>query len=120
VIGGDAVGALEVGDRAGDFEDAIVGAGAEVVFGHRVLEEGQRGVVERAVGLQLARAHPRVAGDAGSVLESLLLDVTRGDHPLANGGRRFAVALAGDVLEFHGPHFDVKVDPVEQRTGHAV
>jgi hypothetical protein len=102
VIGGDAVGAFEVGDGAGDFQDAIVGAGAEVVFGHGVLQHGERRFVERAVGLEFARAHARVAGDAGSVFEPLLLDVARGDDPFADGGGGFAVALAGDVLEFHG------------------
>jgi hypothetical protein len=30
VLGGDAVGSGEIGDGAGDFEDAVVGAGAEV------------------------------------------------------------------------------------------
>jgi hypothetical protein len=38
----DAIGAFEIGDGAGDFEDAIVGAGAEVVFGHGGLEHGER------------------------------------------------------------------------------
>jgi hypothetical protein len=120
VIGGDAIGAFEVGDGTGDFEDAILGAGAEVVFGHGGLEHGERRFVQRAVGLEFARAHTRIAGDSGSVLEPLLLDVARGDDPFANRGGRFAVALAGDVLEFHGRHFDVQIDPVEQRAGDAV
>jgi hypothetical protein len=38
VIGGDGVGRGEVGDGAGDFEDAVVGAGAEVEIRHRELE----------------------------------------------------------------------------------
>ena len=84
VIGGDAVGAFEVGDGAGDFQDAIVGAGAEVVFGHGGLEHGECRFVERAVGFQFARAHARVAGDAGSVFEPLLLDVARGADALAD------------------------------------
>ena len=50
-----------------------------------------------------------------SVLEPLLLDMARGDDPFANGGGRLAVALAGDVLEFHGGDFDVQIDPIEQR-----
>jgi hypothetical protein len=54
------------------------------------------------------------------MFEPLLLDVTGGDDPLADGGRGFAVALAGDVLEFHGGDFDVQINPVEQRAGDAV
>jgi hypothetical protein len=45
------------------------GAGAEVVFGHGGLEHREGGIVQGAVGLRFARAHPGVAGDARWVLE---------------------------------------------------
>ncbi len=35
VIGGDTVGAGQVGNRPRDFEDPVVGAGAQAVIGHR-------------------------------------------------------------------------------------
>ena len=36
---GDVIGTVEVGDGAGDLEDACVGTGAQVVFGHRKTKE---------------------------------------------------------------------------------
>jgi hypothetical protein len=75
---------------------------------------------QRTVGFEFARDHARVAGDAGTMFEPFLLGVARGDDALTDGGGGFAVALAGDVREFHGRDFDVQIDPVEQRTGDAV
>src|ERR1700722_10726041 len=39
VFGLDRVGAFEVGDGAGDFQDAVVGAGAEALLGHGAFEQ---------------------------------------------------------------------------------
>ena len=57
----DRFGAGEVGHGAGDFEDAVVGAGAEVQLFHRGAKEVAGGVVEGAVFLEVARLHPGVA-----------------------------------------------------------
>src|SRR6266487_5366833 len=50
VVGGEAFGGGQVGDGAGDLEDAIVGAGAEVLLRHGQLEEVEGRGVERAMG----------------------------------------------------------------------
>jgi hypothetical protein len=55
----------EVGDGAGDFEDAVVGAGAEVQVGHRHLEQILRLPRPAQCCLSSLRAHAGVAGDRG-------------------------------------------------------
>ena len=48
VLGCDRFGALEVGDRARDFQDAIVGAGAQIEFRHRDADQFLRFVAQFA------------------------------------------------------------------------
>ena len=119
VFGGEVFGAGEVGDGAGDFEDAIVGAGAEVEIGHRELQKFERRVVENAVGFEFPAAHAGVAGDLRFLLETFLLTLARGDDAFADLRGGFAGFAAGDLAEFDGRDFDVQIDAVEQRAGDA-
>ena len=119
VLAGDVLRAGQVGNRAGDLQDAVVGAGAEVQIGHGELQQLHRRLIQRAVALQLAAAHAGVAGDLRLVLEPRLLPLARRDDPLANLRGRLAGPLAGDLAELHRRHFDVQVNAVEQRTGDA-
>jgi hypothetical protein len=64
VVAVDLLPAAKAGDGAGDFQDAIVRAGAEIVVGHCVFKEVTRGFIQFAMGLQLARAHAGIASDA--------------------------------------------------------
>ena len=48
VFGKDVVGGFEVGDGAGELDEAVVGAGGEVHGGNGLLQEHFRGAVERA------------------------------------------------------------------------
>ena len=56
----DAVAGGEVGDGAGDFQNAVVGAGAERELFHRLLEHFAERGVERDVGANLRMAHAGV------------------------------------------------------------
>ncbi len=60
---GEVLGAFEIGDGAGDFEDAIVGAGGEALLLHGALEQPLGVGAELAVGANLARGHLRVGVD---------------------------------------------------------
>ena len=93
VVVEDVGGAFEVGDGAGDFEDAVVGSRAHVHAFHRVLQLRQAGGVGLGVFVQQGRGHLGVAVDAGFVLEAALLQHPRGDDALADGGRGFAWGL---------------------------
>ena len=75
--GVDFFGAGEVGDGAGDFEDAVVGAGAQVEFGERHAEEAFAIGVERDEGLDVFGAHLRVAADFSFRGETFVLDFAR-------------------------------------------
>ena len=68
---GDGGGGFEVGDSAGDLEDAVVGAGAEALLLHSALEEPFGIGGELAEGADLLGGHLGVsedgaAGGAGS------------------------------------------------------
>ena len=121
VVGGDVFGIGEVGDGAGDLEDAIVSAGAEVQLGHGHLHHAFGGFVEGAMALEELGGHAGVAADLGILGEALALDVARFFHALADGGGGLAgSSFAGDVPIRHGGDFDVDVDAVEERAGDAV
>ena len=55
--GADVFFAGEVGEGAGDFEDAVVGAGGEVEGFHRLFEKVGGVFVELAMGAHLAGGH---------------------------------------------------------------
>ena len=61
VFGFDGGGVFDVGDGAGDFEDAVVGAGAEALLGHGAFEQAFAVGGEFAEGADVARVHLRVA-----------------------------------------------------------
>ena len=73
VVVEDVGAGLEVGDGAGDFEDAVVGAGAHVHAFHGVAKFFQAGGVGFGVFVEQGGGHLGVAVDAGLVLETALL-----------------------------------------------
>ena len=136
----DIGGAFEVGDGAGDFEDAVVGAGAHVHAFHGVFQFFQAVGVGLGVFVEQGWGHLGITMDARFVLEAALLQHPRGDDALADGGRGFAWGLAGhlptasvgcasaihkrvwdcarlaqQLVEIDGLDLDLQVDAVEQR-----
>ena len=107
--------AFEVGDGAGYFEDAVVGAGAHVHAGHGVFQLLQAGGVGFGVFVQQRRGHLGVAVDAGLILKTALLQGASSDDALADGCTGFAWGLAGHLVEINGLHLDLQVDAVKQR-----
>ena len=107
---------VEVGDRAGDAQNFVVGAGREAQLGHRGLQKVLAFVVELAMNPDLPRGHlavvaVRAAGEAAT------LDRAGGDHRLAHLRRSTCPPRSPKALERHGRHFDVDVDAIEQRAG---
>src|SRR5437667_210436 len=111
---------VEISDGARDFQDPIVGAGAQVQFAHRHANQFLRVLAELAVLLELTRGHARVAINFRVITKTLLLAFTRANDALANRSGTLLSALAGDVAVFDSGHFDVKIDAVEQGTGNAL
>ena len=112
----DVGGALEVGDGAGDFEDAVVGPRGHIHALHGVAKFLQAGGVGLGVFVQQGRGHLGVAVDAGFVLEAAFLEHPGGDDALADGGARLARGLTRHLVKVDGLDFDLQVDAVEQRT----
>ena len=93
VVVEDVGGAFEVGDGAGDLEDAVVGPCGHVHPFHSVFQFFQAGGVGLGVFVQEGRGHLGVAVDAGVILEAALLEHPGGDDALADGGTGFAWGL---------------------------
>ena len=89
----DVGGAFEVGDGAGDFEDAVIGPRAHVHAFHGVAKLFQADGVGLGVFVQQGRGHLGVAVDARFVLEAALLQHPGCDDALADGGAGFAWCL---------------------------
>ena len=106
---------LEVGDGAGDFEDAVVGPRTHVHAFHGVAKFFQAGGVGLGVFVEQGRGHLGVAVDAGFVLEAALLEHPGCDDALADGGTGFAWGFARHLVEIDGLHLDLQVDAVQQR-----
>ncbi|SVD24821.1 uncharacterized protein METZ01_LOCUS377675, partial [marine metagenome] len=105
----------EVGDRAADFQNPVVRAGAQVQFVHRHSQQVLRLVGELAMLLDVAGLHAGVAGDVVVSAEALLLKLPGGNDAFTDARRRFSVAIGRDFLKLYLGHLDVQIDPVEQR-----
>src|SRR2546429_920918 len=68
----------------------------------------------------LARTHPCIAVDllVGTKARPLLF--TRTPHPLTNRGGTFLHLRTRNIAVFHGRHFDVQIDPIEQWSGNSL
>ena len=60
VAGFDPLTASEIGDRAGDFEDAVVGSSTQMQVLHRMAKHLGGSFVEHAELFDLAMTHPRI------------------------------------------------------------
>ena len=70
VFGLDVFAFPEVGDRAGNFQDSVVGACAQVELFHGIAQHFLRGRIELAKFFDLAVAHFGIAGSFPSLGES--------------------------------------------------
>lgn len=118
--GADVFFAGEVGEGAGDFEDAVVGAGGEVEGFHGLLKEVGGVFVELAVGADLARGHGGVGEEAGGAFEAFGLDGACGDDAFADFFGFFAAGGAGEFFVFDEGDFDMEVDAIEEGAGDAL
>ena len=120
VLGEDRFGASEIGDGAGDFEDAVVGAGAEVQFRHGHFHHPFRGFFELAMALDELRGHAGVATRLPVFGEACALHFAGFFHALADRGGSFAGDVARHLAILHGGDFDVDVDAVEEWAGDGI
>src|SRR5687768_11771214 len=98
MVGGNAGFGGEVSDGAGDFKNAVVSTGTQVVLLHRQFQEFQGRFRNGAKFFQFPAAHPRVASDFASS-ETFLLNFARSDDAGADHGRSFTGPRRGYVAE---------------------
>ena len=110
VLGGDGGGFIEVGDGAGNFEDAVVGAGGEAHASDGHFEGALAGIVESADFADIAGGHAGVVESAGALYGAGLLDAG------ADFGGRLGGGIAAQFLEGDGWDFDVDIDAIEEGT----
>ena len=114
----DLLGPGEIGDRAGDAEDAVEAARRKPHRRRGIGEElaprlvGRRDLVEQlAVGFGI--------GARPVAVVALGLDCARGGDPARDLGAALRRRRQGEVGGGHARHFDMQVDAVEQRARHA-
>ena len=107
---------LQVRDRAGDLDDAEVGAHRKTQFGHQALQCGPAGLAERAKAFDLLEIHLRI-GRSGSRRESVLLHDAGPEHPRRNDLAGLGLLRPHDAVRGHRMHPDVQIDPVHNGPG---
>ena len=133
MVGLDRIAAVEVGDGAGELEDAMKGAGAELELRHRRLDQRLPRLVELAVLPHLGRSHVgvglfqqvAVALRRESILrqglrQAVALDGVGGLDAGADGAAGFAEAVGQELVVVDAGDVNVDVNAVEEGAGDAL
>ena len=110
----DGSAAVKICNGAGNFENSGIGTSGETEPVGDQFQHAVAGGVELAVFSYVAGCHLGVAVDF-SAFVTFQLDFSGAFNPLGNGGRAFGLATVSQVTVFDRWHFDVDVDPVQQR-----
>src|SRR5215510_8560092 len=97
---------VEVSQRARDFQNAVVGTGAEAHLGHGMFEMLPRVVVDLTVLSNEAWRHLSVCKDL-LVFEAFLLHLASCGHALTDFRRTLAGRSGSQISVFHRGYFDV-------------
>ena len=91
MIGGDLFRSVQIGNGAGDAQNAVVSACAEPELGNRVTELVFRLLSDRTEFMDVGRFHPGVAADPRIAGETAVLEFARFDHACPDPGARFSI-----------------------------
>ena len=117
VVGAELPCPGEIGDGAGDLENAIVGAGGEVEGLHRLFEKLGTLGVDGAVLTHNLGTHIGVGADVGKFGKAGALEIAASHDALAHGGGGLALFIRGELLVVDEGDFDVEIDAVEKGAG---
>ena len=112
---GQSVYSAEIGDGTGDLEHAVIGPRGQTEPGDRRAQQRLDRFVHGAESAQLTRTHVGVGVHAMEPDKSLTLNVSRAFDALAYSGARFGLLRSRQLAVRNGGHFNMDVDPVEQR-----
>jgi len=102
-------------DRSRNFQYSVVAAGGEMQLTHSRAHHVFAGFIKHGMVLQFSGSHVRI-GVKCCVLETLGLDFTSAFDSTPQIGGRLTGAAVGQLLIIDLRHFDVDIDPVEERT----
>ena len=133
VVGLDGVAAVEVGDGAGELEDPMKGAGAELQLRHRRLDERLAGLVQLAVLAHLGWPHVGVGLVQEAAVaprrervfrqrfrQAVALDGAGAFDAGANGAAGLTEAVGEELVVVDARDVNVDVDAVEEGAGDAL
>ena len=115
MIVGNIFAAGQVGDGAGQAQDAVVGAGRPLKSLHGIAQQRFAAAVRLAQAVDLARAEVAVA-----LALAQQLSVGGTLHAGGNGAGGFAFGIGAEQLRRHRIDVDLDVDAVQQRAGQAI
>ena len=113
MLGGEIVRARQIGDGAGDLENAVIGARGEPEPAHRAGEE-PGGIGRRCAPAARGPArHPGVDANIRAA-EARGLTSSGGQHAGPDGGGGLLGGLRGELGDTHRGELEVQVDAIEQ------
>jgi len=115
---GDFFRAGEVGDGAGNLEDAVVSPGGEAELLHGLLQQVAEGGVNHAMSADLGVGHAGVGGDAGAGKPCLLAGAG-GVGAGADGRGRLSGQRRTQLRDRERRRIDVDVDTIQERAADA-
>ncbi len=118
VGGGDVVSALEVGDGAGEFDEAIVGAGGETHGRDGLPQKVFAGLVEGAELAEEGAIHLGI-GENTLSFKTFPLDIAGALDAGADVETFLGIARGFELVEGDARNLDVEVDSVHDGTGDA-
>lgn len=108
------LGSGKIGDRARDFQDAIVSARRKTELFHRVLQQIAERIVDGAMLADLRLVHACIGRGAG-VGKAYPLPTACGLDAVADGVRGLAQFLGTKLRDRKRGRLDVDVDAIQQR-----
>jgi hypothetical protein len=113
---GDVVIPRQIRNRSRDLQNAVERARRELQLLHRRTHERLSCRIQPANHSHVGGRHVRVAVDVRIVrCEPRALSLSCSLDPRCNDGRGFAQSLARELFVWHTRHFDMNINPVEQR-----
>lgn len=114
--GGDVVSTLEVGDGAGEFDEAVVGAGGETHGGDGLTKQVFAGLIEGAELAEEGAIHLGI-GENSFSFEASPLDLAGALDASADVQAPLGIARGFELVKGDARDFDVEVDSVHNGAG---
>ena len=106
---------LQIGNGAGDLENAVKRSGRKTEFIDGRFQQPPGGIIDFAMGFDVTAAHAGVAMKFGPA-KAFSLNLPGGGHSPANCSRRLGLGFGHQVLMGYGGYLYMDVNAVQQRS----